>query len=265
MRLGFSLVELSIVLVILGLLTGGILAGQSLIRAAELRSITNDLNRFLAATQLFRSRYMGLPGDMPNAQSFWGVESSANCTYTNSTGSTTQLTCNGDGDGMVKSRAGVAVNTNEQFRFWQHLANAGLIEGTYTGASNGGSNENIATSAVNVPKSRLSNVAWFTYNWNQYNGVGFGTSPVIPALPEFGNFFLIGTATSNNYPFQAAFTPAEAWNIDTKMDDGKPGYGKISPLLYTTCTDASAITQLVADYNVSNSDKACSLIVIKAY
>ena len=46
MKQGFSLVELSIVLVILGLLTGGILAGQNLIRAAELRAVTTQINNF---------------------------------------------------------------------------------------------------------------------------------------------------------------------------------------------------------------------------
>ncbi|PZU43073.1 MAG: prepilin-type cleavage/methylation domain-containing protein, partial [Sphingomonas sp.] len=64
---GFSLVELSIVLVILGLLTGGILGGQSLIRAAEIRSIGVDFNRFSTATYTFRDKYMGLPGDITNA------------------------------------------------------------------------------------------------------------------------------------------------------------------------------------------------------
>jgi Tfp pilus assembly protein FimT len=50
---GFSSVELAIVLVILGLLVGGILAGQSLIRAAEIRGITTDMTRFNTATQTF--------------------------------------------------------------------------------------------------------------------------------------------------------------------------------------------------------------------
>ena len=49
MRSAFSLVELSIVLVILGLLTGGILTGQSLIRAAELRSVTSQMQQYRVA------------------------------------------------------------------------------------------------------------------------------------------------------------------------------------------------------------------------
>lgn len=58
----FSLVELSIVLVILGLLTGGILAGQSLIRAAELRAVSTEYSRYITATQSFRDKYFAVPG-----------------------------------------------------------------------------------------------------------------------------------------------------------------------------------------------------------
>ena len=69
---GFSLVELSIVLVILGLLTGGILAGQNLIRASELRSVSTQINQLNTAFMTFRDTYFALPGDMRNAQDFWG-------------------------------------------------------------------------------------------------------------------------------------------------------------------------------------------------
>ncbi|MFN7611184.1 MAG: type II secretion system protein, partial [bacterium] len=61
-RAGFSLIELAIVLVILGLLVGGIMSGQSLIRAAELRSVTSDLSRYESAVYTFRDKYSDLPG-----------------------------------------------------------------------------------------------------------------------------------------------------------------------------------------------------------
>ncbi|MBN9993879.1 prepilin-type N-terminal cleavage/methylation domain-containing protein, partial [Listeria monocytogenes] len=70
---GFSLIELSIVLVILGLLTGGILAGQSLIRAAELRSVGEEYQKNRTAVATFRDKYFAIPGDMTNATSFWGL------------------------------------------------------------------------------------------------------------------------------------------------------------------------------------------------
>ena len=72
-RYGFSLVELSIVLVILGLLVGGVLTGQSLIRAAELRSVSTEYSRYVASVHTFRDKYFALPGDMTNATQFWGT------------------------------------------------------------------------------------------------------------------------------------------------------------------------------------------------
>lgn len=75
---GFSLVELSIVLVILGLLTGGILSGQSLIRAAELRSVVTDIQQIQTSIYSFRDRYMALPGDMKDATDFWGIAGGSN-------------------------------------------------------------------------------------------------------------------------------------------------------------------------------------------
>lgn len=81
MKHGFSLVELSIVLVILGLLTGGILAGQSLIRAAELRSVSTEQSRWVTAANSFRDKYFALPGDFRDATKFWNLQvSGSGCT-----------------------------------------------------------------------------------------------------------------------------------------------------------------------------------------
>ena len=134
---GFTLVELSIVLVIIGLLVGGVLTGQSLIRAAELRNVTSQYQRYQAAVMTFRDKYFALPGDMTNAVSYWGAAdgstgNTAACATTASTGSA--LTCNGDGNGSISP---TAASSNEPFRFWQHLANAGLIEGSYDGITHG--------------------------------------------------------------------------------------------------------------------------------
>jgi len=64
---GFSLLELSIVLVIIGLIAGGIVAGSSMIRAAELRAVLTELTQYQTATNTFRDKYLGLPGDLRNA------------------------------------------------------------------------------------------------------------------------------------------------------------------------------------------------------
>lgn len=109
---GFSLVELSIVLVILGLLTGGILGGQALIRAAELRTAMSDYSRYTAAVMSFREKYFALPGDMTNATAFWGDNNTV-CPDAGITNGTPG-TCNGNGDSNWGSQT-------EQFLVWQHL------------------------------------------------------------------------------------------------------------------------------------------------
>lgn len=125
----FSLVELSIVLVILGLLTGGILAGQSLIRASEIRSVSADLQRLHSAVYSFRDKYMAFPGDMPNATRFWGVRAGTGSDLTchQTIGSTTG-TCNGDGDGRIEFITGDSAMFGERFLAMQHLARAGLMK-----------------------------------------------------------------------------------------------------------------------------------------
>lgn len=147
----FSLVELSIVLVILGLLTGGILAGQSLIRASELRAVSTESSRYLTAAQTFRDKYFAIPGDMSNATKFWGDDNDVcpDAAVTNGTPGT----CNGNSDGYVREPG----TTNEMMRFWQHLALTGLLEGSYSGVEGSVGNWYDATAGVNVPKSKLNN------------------------------------------------------------------------------------------------------------
>ena len=63
-RDAFSLVELSIVLVILGLLVGGVLSGQALIQAAQLRAVSEEYTKYTTAALTFRDKYLATPGDM---------------------------------------------------------------------------------------------------------------------------------------------------------------------------------------------------------
>src|ERR1700753_1576823 len=67
MRQGFTLIELSIVLVIIGLIVGGILVGQDLIKAAEVRAQISQIEKFNTAVNTFRGKFGALPGDLPPA------------------------------------------------------------------------------------------------------------------------------------------------------------------------------------------------------
>lgn len=157
---GFSLVELSIVLVILGLLVGGVLAGQSLIRAAEMRSVSTDIGRYQAAVQTFKDKYLAIPGDMSNAVAFWGrhpaTTSDNSLTWNVSesiaweAAASTTATNNGNGNGYHDDWTGV-----EALLAWQHLSNAGLISGQFKGGRAGGSGSVTSLPGTHVPPSKL--------------------------------------------------------------------------------------------------------------
>lgn len=255
MRNGFSLVELSIVLVILGLLTGGILAGQSLIRASELRSVTNEYSRYITALQTFRDKYFALPGDMSNATSFWGKDNTNCAGDLGSVG--TPGACNGNGDGVIDPAAAASVR-GERFQIWKQLALAGLIEGSYSGiAGTGGNNHTVF--ATNSPPSKLGNAGWGVSNLNQT-----ATASTTIFQIDFGNHFQFGAQSTTAGPTVIVLKPEELWNIDTKLDDGRPGNGKVIAQGIDTCTTATAGTQLNADYRLDNSAVACAIRFPKA-
>lgn len=106
---GFTLIEIAIVLVIIGLLLGGVLKGQELITQAKIKNVANDLNGVSAAYYGYQDRYRAIPGDDPNAETRW----------------TATVTTKGNGDGTVA----VTGTPPESNLFWQHLRLAGFIAG----------------------------------------------------------------------------------------------------------------------------------------
>ncbi len=257
-KVGFSLVELSIVLVILGLLTGGILAGQSLIRASEMRAVSTEYSRYVTAMYGFRDKYFGWPGDINNAQAIWGA--AANCPGDATHIGTGTQTCNGDNDGNI---AFGNANSNEPLRFWQQLANAGLIEGSYNGVEMG-TNAWGSTPGTNAPKSKLSGAGWSILDWS------YCCVPVLVSSTQlfegvYHNVLMFGASTANGSTDTAILKPEEAWNLDTKLDDGRPGLGKVRTYEGSTgCHDAgtSATVALAptANYALNSSTVACNLI-----
>ncbi len=252
-RKGFSLVELSIVLVILGLLTGGILAGQSLIRAAELRAVTTEFQRYTTASYSFRDKYFAMPGDWNNAQAVWGAQGT-NCSGTVTTLATTG-TCNGDGDGNI-GYPGASMSA-EAFQFWRQLALAGLIEGSYTGVAGSGSAID-SQPGTNIPRSKMNGAGWGV----QYIGGSYGDTETYTAV--YGNALIFGGTVSGSLPRGSILKPEEAWNIDTKMDDGKPGTGKILAFEIANfananaCTTSASTTDYAGTYALSRTSLACS-------
>lgn len=259
MKHGFSLVELSIVLVILGLLTGGILGGQSLMRAAELRSISKEYQTFSIAVNTFKDKYFAIPGDMINAEQFWGTMSTGTCP--GATGGVGTETCSGNGLNDIDN-ASNEDEAGENFTFWQHLANAGLIEGSYTGIAGSGSRLD-AIAGINVPGSKMTSAGWIV------NTVGAGGSGTMYAV-EHGNHFVFGAKRNNFGMSDPALTPEEAWNIDIKSDDGLPASGSITARYWDDlCSSAndgvSANNDLDASYRLSDDSVQCALHFTNAF
>lgn len=256
MKNGFSLVELSIVLVILGLLVGGILAGQSLIRAAELRAVSTEYQRYVTAVHSFRDKYFQLPGDMNNATRVWG-DDNTNCPDAAITNGSPG-TCNGDGNGTFWY--GSAGGTSELFQFWKQLALAGLIEGTYSGlAASGGIIDMVP--GTNIPRSRLNNGSWGVREyWGNFAGAA---NDVFAG--QYGNLLQFGGSLTPNDNAAVVLKPEEAWNIDSKIDDGMPGKGKVIARGINNCTNATSELDTGTTYKLSSTSLACVLLFSRAF
>lgn len=253
MKQGFSLVELSIVLVILGLLVGGVLTGQSLIKAAELRAITTEYDKYQAAMHTFRDKYFQLPGDMSNATSFWGAAHATPATC-RTTASTTTATCDGNADGAVNSVDG-GTTYSEQHRFWQHLANAGLLEGSYTGVAGAGGINHVVP-GTNAPRSKFTNAGWSAW-WSP--SIVSGDATYFEG--SYGNLFVLGGSSTTASTNTAIFRPEDLWNVDTKMDDGKPGLGALRTVEAQTNCNTTAVAATAA-YRLDYTSAACTAFLL---
>lgn len=277
-KTAFSLVELSIVLVILGLLVGGVLSGQSLIRAAELRSVASEHARYASAVHAFRDKYFALPGDMANATQFWGSlggNGSNNACQTTATPSGT-ATCSGNGDGVIgfpyvncmlpggTPVATIVTTVSELTRFWQHLSNAGLIEGNYSGFANAAGIvvPRPVTSPSNMPASKMGSSYWIP-SGNPVGAPCAGSTTTFTSSGRGPRLTIMGTAPLYFAAPGAAliFKPEEMWNIDTKLDDGRPGTGVVTSNK-TDCSSASGVAppgDANASYALTNSNKVCGI------
>lgn len=247
--LGFSLLELSIVLVIIGLLAGGVMVGQDLVHQAELRSVTSDVNKIASSVNLFRNKYNALPGDMRNAESYWG--SAAACPAGARTGT---QTCNGTGNSILglNEQSGVSP---EFWEAWRHLANAGLIEGTYTGLSASATVEQPSL-GVNVPESKMTGVGYSIHSApNQ-------AEDSIYFSGDYRLILTIGAVMNSALMRTAAFSPTDMVAVESKLDDGRPGTGIVRAYKYTNCVSDTAVAadKFATTYVLTSQAASCAMI-----
>ncbi len=109
---GFTLIELAIVLVIIGLLLGGVLRGQELINSAKVKNMVTDLKNVQVYIYTYQDKFKALPGDDKAATTHAGA------------------TNNGDGDGEIDGAWNAT--SGESFNFWQHIRLANIATGSTT-------------------------------------------------------------------------------------------------------------------------------------
>jgi len=193
---GFTLVEIAIVLVIIGLLLGGILKGQEMITQAKIKNVVADFSGISAAYHGYQDRYRAIPGDDPNALSRWP---------------NLPLVVSGDGNGIVTgtyNNGGVACATNvEACSWWDHLRRAGFVSG------NGVQQPlNAVTGQIGVQ-------------------TGNGASPT--PLPVLGTNAAGAGGFSGLIICSANLPDKIASAVDTQMDDGQRVSGTVRGQLQT--------------------------------
>ena len=146
---GFTLIEIAIVLVIIGLLTGGVLKGQELITNARVRNTISQVEELKAAVFGFQDRFRALPGDMSNAATVVG-NNAVNCT----------ASCD---NGLIQPWANTSLVTN-------HLTAAGFYSGAYNTAET-----NAAPTAQNAPTNPWGGPMFVAY-YNNYYSAGAANS-----------------------------------------------------------------------------------------
>jgi prepilin-type N-terminal cleavage/methylation domain-containing protein len=200
---GFTLVELSIVLVIIGLIVGGIVGGQSLIQSAKLNTVIQDLSSVQTAVRTYQMQYEYYPGDHPNAYDYFdGSGGSSICG--NPTG-VSLADCNGNGNGVINNTSG---NFEDQNSFL-HMNLAGIIQGNFSGA-------------YNQPTS-----FWPLELKGAYLDVTGGRSGSSRVNGWYGAYIKISTDLHPDFYADCALSSLDALMIDKKIDDGKAGTGSV--------------------------------------
>lgn len=190
---GFSLVELAIVLLIIGLIVGGILKGQDLIQSARTNQIQTDLNEIRVATNTFQDKFVAFPGDFVDSDRLQGLGAADN----------------GDGNGRIDSvnvRMGAGTADEEPALFWLHLSAAGLLDGV---------DPALDESDLDSTNGKTASVG--------------GLYTILFEDPGSGSdhWIQLGgdvNGTDNNGP---VLSPTDLRSIDLKQDDGDPQEGNV--------------------------------------
>ena len=212
---GFTLVELSIVLIIIGILVAGIISGREIIRQAEYRSVISDYERFVTAFNTFVGLYSRVPGDInaTEAAEIFAVDT---------------VNKGGNDDGRVTLTV-AADGYDEVDAVWEHLSKSNVLPGEFLGETPGGDDIPTIVNGL-APVNRVQGGLYLLFN----NISGSPDSEFEKGYPNglrtgSGFIFLIGSLVGNTFGSaeNAVIDIVGASYIDTKLDDNNPSKGRV--------------------------------------
>lgn len=227
---GVTLVEMSVVLVIIAFVLLAVMKGQELVHKSRMDSAVADLQKYKIAAQQFREKYYYLPGDISNPTQYISSTACANVAAANS--------CAGNGDGQILRAAG---SREESLRAWQHLALTEMITGSYSGrrcnnygtapvlttpsscaASTSKVIQNLGDGTDNIPPSKLE------YETGGKGGYWMAYGSPLGSTSFVGNYVLLGrdpVSVLTDTALNGIISPKNAAAIDRKIDDSNSQTG----------------------------------------
>ncbi len=226
-RAGFTLIELSIVLVIIGLIVGGVLVGQDLIRAAGVRATVTQIEKYNTAVNTFRGKFGYLPGDInATAAAQFGFAARG------------ILAGQGDGNGVLQGDSpsgwgvGLIPFSGETEMFWVDLSKADLVDGSFTNNCMTALPAFISATGMGqyMPEAKIGGgnyIYVWSGGWSEisyYNNGQLGNSD---GNNYFGLSVIMNPLVASNPASNVGLTVSQAYGIDKKMDDGMPQSGRV--------------------------------------
>lgn len=202
---GFTLIEIAIVLVIIGLLLGGVLKGQELINSARVKNLANDFKNIPVFIYGYQDKFKALPGDDTGAVA-----------HVVGTLATTPATT--QGNGVINGNWNSATATDESVLFWQHVRLAGLAPGE--------SVVNVAAGNTYLPTNAVGGRIGITNASATENPI---TSPVATALK--GSYIVCSDSIAGKFAKQ----------LDITLDDGNTATGSLQITTANTIAGGTSV------------------------
>lgn len=233
-RAGFTLVEMSVVIAIIGLLVGGVMAGASIIRSSELTTVMNESKLYINGFNNFVTKYGAPPGDLTDASTRW---SGAH---------------NGNGDGYVLSSTPA-----EQYYSLEHLSKAKMITAPLIA-----DNSSTVQIGTNLPTMSVRSVTLYFTHAADLSGY-LVTGATAYWTGWYYHFAVLARQTNGSALGLGGFlTGREAAEVDSKFDDGMPGLGSIRTLVATSAPSCvTGATADVAVYNTATTSLSCMFTI----